>query len=581
MKKALTLLIALALLLGLAQPALTEAGGLPSCFIPQVTAQYFNGLLEQMFQTLGAPDPTALAEQYKLTKAQDAGTVLYLSSANGQVEINAFYSGGGAAIDKPASTLTLAVANDVDRSEMLSLAATLAVIISETDSSAGDFNELLNWMSDAADGKVSNMRSMNGYILTYAQNDRGSMYTLIANSQPEDGAPAPEPTEAPAPEPTEAPTPEPTEAPTPEPTEAPTPEPTEAPSLPQSLDGAILEWEGFALKPVRYDIHAFSSDYVTMHLFCRLLNNTDQYIRVQVSDISIDGVEVYSTGVGDVKAHSDTGDDTSDFAMISPDFGDNEAAGLKAIAFAKKVKMTLVLKDEDFNKLYTQQVTIDLDDLDGERDVPDDFKASPKTSSSSSSGGYRSLCKGDKGDDVKALQQKLIDLGWLCDTADGQFGPKTASAVKAFNEANGLGSSSVASVETQEKLFSSSAKGYSEPWIPVDLPYTQWRNMDSDGASYRVKITNTSKTRTIKGIALQYYVTDVWGTRPWGSTIYREFTNTETIKPGQTKYSQWWYMGPSWYNIDMIHFRVARVAFDDGTVHENYDEDYNWTVSLH
>ena len=42
--------------------------------------------------------------------------------------------------------------------------------------------------------------------------------------------PTPEPTEEPAPEPTEEPTPEPTEEPTPEPTEEPTPEPTEEPT---------------------------------------------------------------------------------------------------------------------------------------------------------------------------------------------------------------------------------------------------------------------------------------------------------------------------------------------------------------
>ena len=96
-----------------------------------------------------------------------------------------------------------------------------------------------------------------------------------------------------------------------------------------------------------------------------------------------------------------------------------------------------------------------------------------------------------------------------------------------------------------------------------------------------MKITNTSKTRTIKGVALQYYVTDVWGKKLWGSNIYREFTNTATIKPGQTKYSLWWYMSPSWYSIDQVHVRVAKVAFSDGETHENYDDDYDACFNLH
>jgi N-acetylmuramoyl-L-alanine amidase len=39
---------------------------------------------------------------------------------------------------------------------------------------------------------------------------------------------------------------------------------------------------------------------------------------------------------------------------------------------------------------------------------------------------------GDRGEDVKALQRRLIETGWLDDVADGIFGPKTEAAVKAF-----------------------------------------------------------------------------------------------------------------------------------------------------
>lgn len=48
------------------------------------------------------------------------------------------------------------------------------------------------------------------------------------------------------------------------------------------------------------------------------------------------------------------------------------------------------------------------------------------------------LRQGDKNDNVKALQKVLISLGWLTGTADGDYGPKTVSAVKAYQSAAGL-----------------------------------------------------------------------------------------------------------------------------------------------
>lgn len=42
------------------------------------------------------------------------------------------------------------------------------------------------------------------------------------------------------------------------------------------------------------------------------------------------------------------------------------------------------------------------------------------------------LKRGSSGEEVVALQQKLIDIGALDDVADGKFGPKTEKAVKAM-----------------------------------------------------------------------------------------------------------------------------------------------------
>ena len=45
---------------------------------------------------------------------------------------------------------------------------------------------------------------------------------------------------------------------------------------------------------------------------------------------------------------------------------------------------------------------------------------------------------GSTGADVRKVQQKLIDWGYLDGTADGKFGAKTQAAVKAFQRKNGL-----------------------------------------------------------------------------------------------------------------------------------------------
>ncbi|MCX6757920.1 MAG: peptidoglycan-binding protein [Candidatus Nomurabacteria bacterium] len=50
----------------------------------------------------------------------------------------------------------------------------------------------------------------------------------------------------------------------------------------------------------------------------------------------------------------------------------------------------------------------------------------------------RTLIAGQKGNDIKYLQQLLIQKGFLVGNADGSFGPKTKLAVMAFQKANNL-----------------------------------------------------------------------------------------------------------------------------------------------
>jgi putative chitinase len=56
------------------------------------------------------------------------------------------------------------------------------------------------------------------------------------------------------------------------------------------------------------------------------------------------------------------------------------------------------------------------------------------------------------GPDVKALQQKLKDLGFDPNGVDGNFGPRTDKAVRAFQQANGLGVDGKVGPRTQAAL---------------------------------------------------------------------------------------------------------------------------------
>ena len=63
------------------------------------------------------------------------------------------------------------------------------------------------------------------------------------------------------------------------------------------------------------------------------------------------------------------------------------------------------------------------------------------------------LYNGCSGDEVKKLQQALINLGFLNGTADGKFGNKTEEAVRRFQKANKLDVDGLAGTMTQEILY--------------------------------------------------------------------------------------------------------------------------------
>ena len=64
------------------------------------------------------------------------------------------------------------------------------------------------------------------------------------------------------------------------------------------------------------------------------------------------------------------------------------------------------------------------------------------------------LMRGDINEDVRAMQQALIDMGYLNDVADGNFGRKTEAAVSAYQQDMGLAATGIADSATLKLILS-------------------------------------------------------------------------------------------------------------------------------
>ena len=115
--------------------------------------------------------------------------------------------------------------------------------------------------------------------------------------------------------------------------------------------------------------------------------------------------------------------------------------------------------DSDYGveDVYGDDDSDDGDDLE-DYDIPGD-DADEYAGSSAGLGQYPTLRLGDRdGEDNTAyivfLQNRLNELGYLRDSADGMYGDSTETAVRMFQRNNGLAETGVADSETQAKLYS-------------------------------------------------------------------------------------------------------------------------------
>lgn len=74
---------------------------------------------------------------------------------------------------------------------------------------------------------------------------------------------------------------------------------------------------------------------------------------------------------------------------------------------------------------------------------------------------YRALTSGSRGEDVRAMQSRLNELGYNCGSADGVYGGGTRRAVRYFQDALGYSDQNgEADLELQRRLFAANAPVY-------------------------------------------------------------------------------------------------------------------------
>ena len=132
-----------------------------------------------------------------------------------------------------------------------------------------------------------------------------------------------------------------------------------------------------------------------------------------------------------------------------------------------------------FNEAHTSAVELYTDQLDGALDdgnqVTEEVVASEEVpdetigeefsdtdiedrKSEAVSFPFESIKKGDRGDNVKAVQQKLIELGYLAGEADGAFGGMTEEAVLAFQRDKKLDATGIIGESTYNTLMGGSSE---------------------------------------------------------------------------------------------------------------------------
>lgn len=289
--------------------------------------------------------------------------------------------------------------------------------------------------------------------------------------------PLPTPTVAVTVAPTEAPTEEPTEAPTEEPTEAPTEEPTATPVVTVALPSATPTAEPTATPAPEaqvvivpygesqdFSVQAYSDGtarkvadalpFETLNFTMTVTRNlSNEYYadtygsthRLVGNEAGVEFELLLNDYMGDMIIDPNelmkiTGvEDDAENVVLGYRFTDKEISGEDEFTIATNVP-TLMYKRYDYTGVEMQYLTVTTY-IDGVANIYKFELGEPVVEATATPEPivYTTLRYGDKGDEVLALQNRLIELGYLAEgAADGDFGGMTEQAVRDAQQALGL-----------------------------------------------------------------------------------------------------------------------------------------------
>ncbi len=145
-------------------------------------------------------------------------------------------------------------------------------------------------------------------------------------------------------------------------------------------------------------------------------------------------------------------------ATLKPDdvqglkYGDE---GEQVAALQKRLK-ELFYYSGDINGLYKESTQEAIRNFQRDYSLDATGTADPNTQSALFAAKYRPLQKGDSGDDVKALQSRLTELGYYDGKVSGNYLDGSYYAISDFQRKNGLPITGKADVATQTLLFDGS-----------------------------------------------------------------------------------------------------------------------------
>jgi len=192
------------------------------------------------------------------------------------------------------------------------------------------------------------------------------------------------------------------------------------------------------------------------------------------------------------------------------------------------------------------------------------------------SNSFEHLDIGAKGEAVKSIQESLIDLGYLEDTADGVYGPKTQKAIADFQAANNIyGAAGVATNFTQKRIFGANpvAKGATinkkealgnEGEIRVEAIDNQ------NNERLWVTINDNLCDDSVIWIEISFFGVDANENRIYGDTYFSSTAYMPTNQYGDCIRIEGI---PQLEQIEELYYKVTAIMYQDGRLWNYYPEE--------